>query len=83
MRKLVFILTILFVSCNNSVELKKSDEKTGIGVLYLDPVTNINLYENENDQSPFESIVFVKNKVFDKGSYTIKSHSIKKIFKSV
>lgn len=79
MRKLVFILTILFISCNNSVELKKSDEKTGKGIIYLDPNSPIELFKNENDKVPFDSIVFAKNKVFDKGSYKIKSHSIRKV----
>lgn len=80
MRFILYVIILCFyICCDRNIELNQANEKTGIGIIYLDPNYPIHLFKNEFDTIVFDSIIFIKNKAFDKGSYSIENKSISKI----
>ncbi|SMC75100.1 hypothetical protein [Moheibacter sediminis] len=59
----LLLISILLVSCNRTFEIGISEEKTGIGLIYLDINSPIYLYSDKTSKIPFDSIVFKNNKI--------------------
>lgn len=57
------LILIILISCVQKIELGVSDEKSGIGLLYLDTNSPIYLYLDKRNEIPFDSIVFKNNKI--------------------
>lgn len=57
------LILIILISCGQKIELGVSDERIGIGLLYLDTNSPIYLYSDKRNKIPFDSIVFKNNKI--------------------
>ncbi len=60
---LLLLISIILISCKSKVEIGISEDRNGIGLLYLDTNSPIYLYSDKRNKIPFDSIVFKNNKV--------------------
>lgn len=62
-KSVLFIILFIGYSCSKTIEIPISEDKTGIGLLYLDTNSPIYFYSDKKDNLPFDSIVFKNHKI--------------------